>query len=122
MIRTDYTPRRKAKVAKAYSCTRCDKVFPYNEHGKKFAEVCCTCPSCGGLSDRYMGTNHKVCSRCKSTAEWDSAVLNLKTALTVYMIVTKAQKKRDAMTEASLAEYVDDVRKEVAETKKKRGK
>lgn len=55
------------KVA-AWKCGSCPRTFPLNSHGKKFAEACCTCRKCGGLS-LYMGTDRGSCEACRKKDE-----------------------------------------------------
>lgn len=87
--------RRRAKATKAYSCPNCGKPFRYDAHGKAAAEICCTCPKCGGPCDRYIGSSDRYCTSCKNNAEWENAVKYLKDSLLKYSAVSHAQKKRD---------------------------
>lgn len=51
-----------AKAGKAWLCGHCSKAYPFNEHGKLFAEACCLCRECKKNPAAYMG----MTSRCKS--------------------------------------------------------
>lgn len=68
------------KVVKAWSCSVCNKTFAHNEHGKLFAEACCTCRACGGGPTLYLGTNQAICRQCAQKKELASAEENLKHA------------------------------------------
>lgn len=94
MIRTDFTERHKPKVASFYACGNCNKPFPKNEQGKRMAGVCCTCPQCGGPSDRYIGTHDKLCSSCKTEGRWKYVCMNLEQAMREYEAEAKIQNRR----------------------------
>jgi hypothetical protein len=53
----------KPKVVKAWACSSCHKTYPHNEHGKRFAETCCLCKTCGKNPSAYMGSGTD-CSQC----------------------------------------------------------
>lgn len=54
----------KVKPASAWACGFCGKLYPKNEHGKRFAEVCCVCVTeeCGNATE-YTGQG-RMCSVC----------------------------------------------------------
>ena len=104
--------KRQPKVTKAYSCSNCGKVFRHDVHGKAAAEICCTCPKCGGPCDRYIGSSDKYCASCKNNAEWENAVKYLKDSLLKYIAVSRAQKKRDPEIDRFMKRFVEEAPKE----------
>ena len=51
-----------AEKVQAWKCGRCFNLFPFNEHGKRFAEACCTCGVEG--CDQPAGGNRLGGNRC----------------------------------------------------------
>lgn len=116
----------KPSTVKVFSCATCGKVFPlarplwltatrdggieakeYITRQKKFALACCTCRNCGKKNDRYMGTDQKLCSKCKDEGEWEMIVADLERALGRYEgICHRRGNKYDPGIESDLAEHV----------------
>ena len=51
-----------AEKVRAWKCARCFNLFPFNEHGKRFAEACCKCAVEG--CDRPAGGGRLGGNRC----------------------------------------------------------
>lgn len=73
------TPR----AVKAWACGACSKTFPHNEHGKRFADACCRCRTCGGTSV-YMGTSQSLCRACHEKDVRQSVEAEYRRALEAY--------------------------------------
>lgn len=67
------------------------------------AEVCCTCPKCGELSDRYVGTHDKLCCSCKYESAWNRVVENLERAIDEYTCEARHQNRREPALAAKIA-------------------
>jgi hypothetical protein len=57
----------KVKPVQAWMCGYCFKLYPKNEGGKRFAEVCCICSS-DGCEEMTSHSGHgNLCKKCALT-------------------------------------------------------